>query len=74
MKSLVETKVVFDKEYFNELRKEKNMKINKLSLLTGICIDRISKYKNGHSTPSAYSLYKIALVLDTTMEDLLKEV
>ena len=42
-----------------------------LSLRTGISINTISKYMNGHSTPSFYNAYKMANALECSVSDFL---
>ena len=74
MRDLSEIKVEFDIDYFKFLKKEKGFTCKNLAELTGIHLSTILNYSNGNRVPVAESLYKLAIVLDVTIEDLLKEV
>ena len=75
MKKIDEVKIMFDKEYFKQLRKEKNIKLNKLAEIAGIDYHNLVALSKGHNqNPSASTIYKIATALDVLMEDLMKEV
>lgn len=74
MKAIESVDVAFDTEYFKCLMKEKKLTCKRLAEITGIHVSTILNYSNGHRVPVSGALYRIALVLDVAMEDLLKEI
>lgn len=74
MKELGKMKVVFDSEYFNELRKEKKLKQLHVADMIGIHQSSISNYICHRKMPCVEILYKMAMALEVSMEDLLREV
>lgn len=75
MRDLTTIKVVFDSEYFHELRKEKKLKIRDLAHLTGLNERTLHRCSSGVTDNfSSETVYKLAIVLDVLVEDLLKEV
>lgn len=74
MKALDEVKIQFDHQYFKQLMKEKKWKHKRLAEETGLYLLTIRNYSKGARLPKTEALYKIAIALDVSMEDLLKEV
>jgi transcriptional regulator with XRE-family HTH domain len=74
MKDITQVDVVFDSDFFRKTLKEKKMKKVDVSRLTGIEPSTLKHYESGSYKPSAEKLYRIAVVLDCLMEDLMKEV
>ena len=75
MNDITFANVVFDKEYFYELRKNKKIKLKEIAHLTGLDVTTISDLSQGtNKYPRASTIYKIAMVLDCQMEDLMKEI
>lgn len=74
MKSIGNIKVVFDNKYLKELMIINNISQGKLAHMIGSDRPLVNRWINGIHQPSNEMLYKIALVLDVPMEDLLKEI
>ena len=74
MKELYEIKITFDRQYFKQLKKLNKMTNQDLSDETGIPVTTIGNYSRGRRIPNVCALYKIAMVLDVPMEDLMVEV
>lgn len=74
MKRLKDIEIVFDTEYYNERKKQLGFFDKDVEVLTGLSKDLLSKYKCHYSIPKSANLYKIAMALEVTMEDLLKEI
>ena len=56
-----------------DLRKYARMTQADLSAKTDITISMISEYENNKSTPTIYSLWKIAKALDCKVDDIYSE-
>lgn len=74
MNRLEDIKIKFDNKYFRQLMKEKKWMNKDLAYETGIPFGTICNYSKGSRNPKVDALYKIAIALDCSMEDLLKEV
>lgn len=74
MKTIAETKVKFDSEYFEELLTEKNISVYKAAKTIGTSHKVVCNWCNELFVPSGEMLYKLSVLLDVAMEDLLKEV
>ena len=74
MKDIVMLKVVFDKDYFAELLKEKKIKGYELARQCGLNMNSISQLKLGNNkNPNIITVYRLALALGCEMEDLMVE-
>ena len=74
MKALQEIEVIFDKVYFKQLMKLKKWTNQDLANETGISVNTICNYMKGSRLPNSGGLYKVAIALDASMEDLLMEI
>jgi DNA-binding XRE family transcriptional regulator len=55
-----------------ELRKQKGLTIRDLAKELGLTEAAVSRYENGHATPTLDNAVSIAKVLDTNVNDLLE--
>lgn len=73
MKILKDIKIKFDTDFYNERKKELGYTDAQVARVAGISKDQIWKYKEHYTIPTSFNLYRIAMALEVTMEDLLKE-
>ena len=57
-------------ETIRTLRKEKELTLKQMSRRTGLSISLLSQIERAESSPSISSLYKIAMALETKIQDL----
>lgn len=60
-------------QVFEDLLKEKKLKVSDVARATGIAPSTLSDWKSGRSKPKSDKLYKIAKFLDVPMEYFMKE-
>lgn len=75
MRDLARVRVIFDTEYFYQLRKEKNLTLKKLASLTSYSYPTLSRISlGGVQNPGAEIVCKLAWILGVSSDDLMKEV
>lgn len=66
--------VEFDVDFFDELLKEKGLNRVQLAKITGVNYFTLLRYTARTHSPTAKTLYLIALALEVPMDDLMKEI
>ena len=75
MRNIAEAKVIFDKNYFANLLKEKKKKMYVLAEKCGLERNAISKLKIGRTKdPNFETVYNLSIALNCEMEDLMCEI
>jgi transcriptional regulator with XRE-family HTH domain len=74
MKELKDIKIVFDTEFYNERKKELGYTDAHIARLAGLAKEKMWRYKKNLTIPTSFNLYRVAMALECSMEDLLMEI